>query len=98
VGGESRVEQRSSKLGIKTNTLNAKFDFVHSKDFKLDSQIQGNSINTCVFKVTISVGAPIVIAGPGHQKNVAMPLQLAMYFQHHTEAYCRKSQRKLFFY
>lgn len=55
-------------MGIKTNILNAKFDFLHSKDFKLDSQIYGHSINTCVFKVTISVGAAIVIAGPGDQR------------------------------
>jgi hypothetical protein len=41
--------RRSSKLGIKTNILNAKFNFLHSKDFKLDSQIQGNSINKLFF-------------------------------------------------
>jgi len=34
-GGEHRIAQRSSKLGIKTNILNAKFDFLHTKDFKL---------------------------------------------------------------
>jgi hypothetical protein len=65
-GGEPVVEchpveqsQRKSKLGVKTNILNMKFDFLYSKDFKLD---------TCVFKFTISVGAAIVIAGSGHQK------------------------------
>jgi hypothetical protein len=38
-GATGEQSRRRSKLRVKTNILNAKFDFLHSKDFKLDSRI-----------------------------------------------------------
>ena len=48
-GGGSGATASGSKLGDKMDILNEKFDFLHSTNFKLLSEIEGNSINNCDF-------------------------------------------------
>ena len=62
--------QRGSKCGRKNNTLHKKH-FKQSTCFKLLSQINGNSINSCAFQSPqFLLGTAVVITGPGPQNSL----------------------------
>jgi hypothetical protein len=65
-------------MGGKMNISNEKV-FFRSINFKLLSQMKGNSINDCdFFKVyNFCYGTVIVIARPGRQENLATPLGMS---------------------
>jgi hypothetical protein len=68
---------RGGEMGGKINILNEKRkkNFLCSTNFKLLSQMKGNSINKCDFLKSIhSVEAAIVSTCPGRQKSTAMLL------------------------